>query len=133
MGNHCCSGRAISIGYCCVFDVGSPVPHYTILFELYNDARTCQRQTHNNIQYLLLFHCNNYCPNAPHFCVISTLPFYFCFGLVGPLPYPHIGYGFFAHNVRNIQNVDLIPTQHSCRFLTPACLIFHSISERFVN
>ena len=53
--------------------------------------------------------------------------------LVGPLPYPHIGYGFFTHNVRNKQNVDVIRTQHSCHFLTPACLIFRSISEQFVN
>ena len=65
--------------------------------------------THYNIYYLLLFHCNNDCPP------LVALPFSSSFDLVGPLPYPYIGYGFFTHNVRNKQ----------CR--RNACTIFLSI------
>ena len=40
---------------------------------------------------------------------------------------------FLTHNVINNRNVYVIRAQHSCRFLASACLIFRSISERFVN
>jgi hypothetical protein len=65
--------------------------------------------------------CNTYCFSTAKICaqtrfiVVSTMYVLFSLGSVGPLAYPHVGYGFYTHTVINIQSVALMHSQHSCR------------------